>query len=274
MKTHTTDTRTSAIRQSESLPVSGRAARAAMARPTAGARYKDPLDYEQHPYDSMKRFAQLLALRYDMARTRHSYYRDLRLLHEHYQCDPAALTEEQFRDYILHVKTRRLWRPKTIRQTAAAARLFFVDLLEHDEWKVFSQIRTKDHHELPAVLTREEVRRLLVHIRLRRYRIPVKLIYCAGLRLSECLSLTIHDIKGDEGKLWVRGGAEATGGRRDRLPRGSPRSGEGAVRRRPNQRRQGPHGSPGKDDGRRSAALLVLSPASAFDLPECQARVK
>ena len=169
------------------------------------ARYSDPLDYA-HPYDSMKRLAQLLALRFDMIRTRHSWYRAMRLLHEHFGCDPAALTEDQLRDYILHVKTRKQWKPKTIRQTAAAARLFFVELLEREEWKVFSQIRAKDHHELPAVLTREEVRRLLAHIRLRRYRIPVKLIYCAGLRLSECLSLTIHDIKGDEGKLWVRGG--------------------------------------------------------------------
>ena len=184
---------------------SGTAASAVRKRPRAGARYSDPLDYA-HPYDSMKRLAQLLALRFDMIRTRHSWYRAMRLLHEFFGCDPAALTEDQLRDYILHVKTRKQWKPKTVRQTAAAARLFFVELLEREEWKVFSQIRAKDHHELPAALTREEVRRLLAHIRLRRYRIPVKLIYCAGLRLSECLSLTIHDIKGDEGKLWVRGG--------------------------------------------------------------------
>jgi hypothetical protein len=94
----------------------------------------------------MRRFAQLLALRFDMVRTRHSYYRDMRLLHEHFQSDPALLTEEQLRDYILHVRTRKHWKPKTIRQTAAAARLFFIDLLEHEEWKVFSQIRAKVHH--------------------------------------------------------------------------------------------------------------------------------
>jgi integrase len=63
------------------------------------------------------------------------------------------------------------------------------------------------------VLTREQVTRLLGAIRLRRYRIPIKLIYCAGLRLSECLSLTIHDIRGDEGKLMVRQGK----GGRDRM---------------------------------------------------------
>jgi site-specific recombinase XerD len=130
----------------------------------------------------------------------------MRLLHEHFKADPATLGEDQFRDYILHVKTRKAWKPKTIRQTVACAHLFFVELLGHPEWKVFSQIRTKDHDELPAVLTRDQVARLLSAIRLRRYRTPVKLIYCAGLRLSECLSLTVHDILGDEGKLMVRGG--------------------------------------------------------------------
>ncbi len=161
----------------------------------------------------MKRFAEHLALRYDAARTRHSYYRDLRLIQEYFDADPAGLTEEQFRDYILWVKTKKRWKPKTIRQTAASAKFFFVGMLGHEEWKVFSQIRTKDHDELPMVLTRNQVRELLARVRLRRYRIPLKLIYCCGLRLSECLSLTIHDIRGDGGKLWVRDGK----GHRDRL---------------------------------------------------------
>lgn len=167
--------------------------------------HRDPLGY-QHPYDSMRRYAELLALRHDCLRTRYSYYRAMRLLHEHYGMDPEALGEGHFRDYILFVKTRKEWQPKTIRQTVACARLFYIDMLGLPEWKVFSQIRTKDHDELPAVLTREQVVSLLGSIRLRRYRIPVKLIYCAGLRLSECLGLTVHDILGTEGKLMIRGG--------------------------------------------------------------------
>ncbi|MEZ5324167.1 MAG: hypothetical protein R3F19_03795 [Verrucomicrobiales bacterium] len=62
-------------------------------------------------------------------------------------------------------------------------KLFFVEMLGHEDWKVFSQIKTKDHDELPAVLSREQVHRLL-HIRLRRYLSPMKLIYCCGLRLA------------------------------------------------------------------------------------------
>jgi integrase/recombinase XerD len=175
-------------------------------RPKAGRSQRDPIDYDSHPYPAMKRFAELLVLRFNTPRTRHSYYRQMRLVHEFCAADPANITEQQFRDYILHVKTKKLWKPKTIRQAAAGAKLFFVEMMGHAQWSVFSQIRTKDLEELPAVLTRPQIIALLNHIKLRRYRTPIKLIYCCGLRLSECLSLTIEDILGDEGKLWVRDG--------------------------------------------------------------------
>lgn len=40
-------------------------------------RHRDPLDY-QRPYDSMRRYAELPALKYGCARTRHSCYRAMR----------------------------------------------------------------------------------------------------------------------------------------------------------------------------------------------------
>ena len=174
--------------------------------------FVNPVDY-QHPYESMGRFAQALALRYDANRTRHAYYRQVRLIHEHFALDPALLTETHLRDYFLFVKLQKHWKPKSIRLALAAARQFFVGLLGHADWKVFGQIRTKDHDVLPPVLTRREVHVLLAHIRMRRYRTPIKLIYACGLRLSECLALTIHDIKGDENKLLIRNSK----GHRDRV---------------------------------------------------------
>lgn len=152
----------------------------------------------------MGRFAQALALRYDANRTRHAYYRQLRLIHEHFAGDPALLTESQLRDYFLFIKLKKHWQPKSIRQTVAASRQFFSELLGHTDWKIFRQIRTKDQDTLPAVLTRPQVHDLLNLIRLRRYRTPIKLIYVCGLRLSECLALTIHDINGPENKLFIR----------------------------------------------------------------------
>ena len=172
---------------------------------TTAREFANPVDY-QHPYPSMARFADHLALSYDANRTRHSYYRQLRLIHQHLGCDPAQVTEAQLRDYFLFVKLKKHWAPKSIRQARAAASMFFVNLFGHADWTLFSQIRTKDHDTLPAVLTRRQVYDLLAHIRLRRYRTPLKLIYCCGLRLSECLGLTIHDIKGCENKLLIRHG--------------------------------------------------------------------
>lgn len=161
----------------------------------------------------MRRYAELLALRYDCPRTRHAYYRQLRLLHEHFQTDPQLLTEEHLRDYFLHIKTGKQWKAQTIRQAAACFRVFFCELLGLKPWAVFSQLRNRDARSLPKVLTRQEVRSLLGAIRLRRYRIPVKLLYCAGLRLSECLSLTVRDIQSAEGKLIIRAGK----GNKDRM---------------------------------------------------------
>ena len=179
---------------------------------TTGREYANPVDYA-HPYDSMARFAEFLALHYDANRTRHAYYRQLRLIHEHLQCDPATISEAQLRDYFLFVKLKKHWQPKSIRQAAAAARMFFIELLAQPAWTVFAQIRAKDHDRLPAVLTRQQVIDLIGLIRLRRYRTPIKLIYACGLRLSECLALTIHDIAGAENKLFIRDGK----GHRDRV---------------------------------------------------------
>ena len=92
-------------------------------------------------------------------------------------------------------------------------------MLGRADWTVFGQIRAKDEDTLPGVLSREQVIALLRGIRLRRYRIPVKLIYCAGLRLTECLNLTVNDISGREGKLWVRGGK---GGKDRMVPLSEP----------------------------------------------------
>jgi integrase/recombinase XerD len=167
--------------------------------------FVNPVDY-QHPFESMASYAKTLSLSYDAVRTCHSYYRQLRLIQEHFDCDPALLTETQLRDYFLFVKLEKRWSTKSIRIARAVARQFFVDGLGHADWTVFSQIRTKHHDTLPAVLTRKQVHDLLAAIRLRRYRTPLKLIYVCGLRLSECLALTIHDIKGAENKLFIRHG--------------------------------------------------------------------
>ena len=91
----------------------------------------------------MARFADLLALRYDANRTRHSYDRQLRLLHQHFHGDPSTITEAQMREYFLFVKLKKHWKPKSIRQALASARVFLVELPGEPDWTLFSQSATR-----------------------------------------------------------------------------------------------------------------------------------
>jgi REP element-mobilizing transposase RayT len=87
---------------------------------TTARDYANPVDYK-HPYPTMAQFADLLALRYDANRTRHSYYRQLRLIHQYFNGDPSTITEAQLREYFLFVKLKKHWKPKSIRQSLAEA---------------------------------------------------------------------------------------------------------------------------------------------------------
>lgn len=72
-------------------------------------------------------------------------------------------------------------------------------------------VRARVPLRLPTVLTRDEVRALLAELR-GRERLVVTLLYGAGLRLMECLTLRVRDIDFGAGRIVVRGGK----GRKDR----------------------------------------------------------
>lgn len=162
----------------------------------------------------MQRFAQDLSLRGLGDRSCHSYYRQIRLLSEHFdQVDPASLDEDLVRSYIIHLKSVKLWSPKTIRIFVSAGKYFFAQMLGHDNWKVFDLTKAKDLPYLPEVLSRQEVAALLKAIRKGRFLTPIKLLYVCGLRLEEALTLAPDDIRGSENRLLVRCGK----GGRDRV---------------------------------------------------------
>ena len=72
--------------------------------------------------------------------------------------------------------------------------------------------RSKRARKLPVVLSREEVRRLLEAVET-PYRLPMALLYGAGLRLMEALRLRVKDIDLDRRQISVRDGK----GQKDRF---------------------------------------------------------
>jgi len=152
----------------------------------------------------MQKFAEHLHLLGLAMRTVQSYYRDMRIISEHFGKDPCRLTQRQIREYIVHIKQKG-WEPKTIRQSIASAKRFYCDMLGK-KWQLWNIVCVKDKKKLPVVLTEQEVGMILSHVRFMRYKTPLELIYNCGLRRSEALNLTIHDVKPKENALIVRCG--------------------------------------------------------------------
>ncbi|MBS3122826.1 tyrosine-type recombinase/integrase [Candidatus Woesearchaeota archaeon] len=72
---------------------------------------------------------------------------------------------------------------------------------------------SKTPKTLPTVLTKEEVKRLINAIDNTKHKLIVKLLYSAGLRVSELVNLKICDLELDKNYGWVRHGK----GDKDRL---------------------------------------------------------
>lgn len=161
-----------------------------------------PLHYN-HKFASMKAFSQHLVLKDVRLRTLQSYYRQMRLVSEHFRRDPKGLSQKSIRSYILHLKEGKGWCPSSIRQGIAACRMFYCEMLGK-QWKLWDVVKVRDIKRLPVVLEIEQVADALRRVSLLRHRTPLRLIYCCGLRLDECVRLTVDDV--EPNRLTVRDG--------------------------------------------------------------------
>jgi integrase len=145
------------------------------------------------PPELRQRFLEDLQLQGMSARTQQAYTRVVRLLSQHYQKSPDQITEEELRQYFLHVKNVKHWSRATMTQSICGIKRFFEHTLQRD-WTTLQIVRPAKEKRLPVILTREEVRLILNAIRLLRYRACLTTIYACGLRLKEGTHLQVADI--------------------------------------------------------------------------------
>lgn len=99
----------------------------------------------------------------------------------------------------------------TQKQALNALVFFYKDVCGRDEVVLAVKMR-KRQPRIPVVLTKEEINRVLDLLE-PKYRLPARLQYGSGLRLTELIRLRIKDVDLDRGLLTVRGGK----GDRDRV---------------------------------------------------------
>ncbi len=130
----------------------------------------------------------------------------------HERRHPRALGPEHVRAYLTYLARVRGVAASTQNQALAALQFLYRDVLEQPLPLAHGIAPAKRPHVLPNVLSREDVRTVLVELR-GVTRLMALLLYGSGLRLMECCQLRLKDVDLVRGELRVRRGK----GGRDRV---------------------------------------------------------
>ena len=167
------------------------------------------------PYPCIAQFTAAVELKDFRPNTKIEYVRYLCKLAEHFQCDPATLTEDQVREYFLLLRQHKHYGGSAMTVARASLRCFYADCLKRTDWTVFKELAIRRVEPLPVVLSREEVARVLGALREPRFRACLRLIYHCGLRVSEAVPIEVSHIDGKSLRLHV---CHAKGGKDRYVP--------------------------------------------------------
>jgi integrase/recombinase XerD len=142
-------------------------------------------------------------------RTQEAYVREVRLLAQFYHKSPDRISEPELQRYFLHRKNVDGLAPASMRICYSGIRFFSQHVLQRD-WSTLSLLRTQTTHHLPAILSVEEVRRLLASATPCHNQVYFTTVYSLGLRLHEALSLQVSDIDGQRLQVHIHRGKGAT----------------------------------------------------------------
>lgn len=144
-------------------------------------------------YTWYKEMQEALQLSGKSENTQEAYLRAVRQIQDHYNKDPATLTEKELKDYLLYRKQESKWAHSTQKIAIIGIKFYYQNVIDK-EWKVLKLIKAQQEHKLPSVLSKEEVQRILSKARgLHNYTFFFT-VYSCGLRLQEAVNLQVSDI--------------------------------------------------------------------------------
>lgn len=135
-----------------------------------------------------------------------------RYIYFHGKRHPQEMGAVEVTAFLNHLANARHVAASTQNQALAALLFLYKEVLEIELPWLDNLVRAKTAKRLPTVLTRDEVQNVLAQITGTRL-LMVSLLYGAGLRLNECLSLRVKDVDMPGAKLIVRQGK----GNKDRV---------------------------------------------------------
>lgn len=151
-----------------------------------------------------------MKLRNFSPRTIESYQTAVKKYFAWKQKNPEVCDPKNIKDFLLYLQnegycatTRNLY--------LQAIKFFYQDVIEKQVNLTIA--RAKEPKHLPVVLSRAEIKRMLVVTENLKHRLLLAVAYGAGLRISEALNLKVADIDAEELSIHIKDGK----GKKDRI---------------------------------------------------------
>ena len=130
----------------------------------------------------------------------------------HNRRHPLEMGEPEIGKFLTHLAVRGQVAASTQNVALNAILFLYKHVLGKEVGLVEGVVRAKRPQRLPVVLTRDDVKQVFAHLNGQPLLVS-KLLYGAGLRLLECLSLRVKDIDLQRNEITVRNGK----GQKDRV---------------------------------------------------------
>ncbi|PME55440.1 tyrosine-type recombinase/integrase, partial [Vibrio lentus] len=130
----------------------------------------------------------------------------------HFDRVPDTLTTADLKQFFASLIQTHSW--STIKLDRNGLQFFYRYTLDK-QWEWLNIVKPPQVKRLPDILTPQQVSSLITHTRQARYQVFFLTLYSMGLRLSEGLNLTVHDIDSQTMRVHIR---EGKGGKDRMVP--------------------------------------------------------
>lgn len=157
----------------------------------------------------LNRLRQALRSRHYSRRTEQTYCLWVkRFIYFHNVRPPTEMAEPQINAFLTHLAVKRKVSASTQNQALSALLFLYRHVLNRQIGDLGEVIRARRPKRLPVVMTRDEVKAVLGHLKGDKW-LMATLMYGAGLRLMECLRLRVQDLDFSRNEILVRNGKGA-----------------------------------------------------------------
>jgi site-specific recombinase XerD len=159
------------------------------------------------------RFIGYLELKGFSPKTVRNYVQVVKQFTGHIGKSPVQMTRTDVENYLLHLKRVKKLEARTINLHFYGLRSFCAFMLpDSDIMKPFGRMR--EPHRQPKLLSRQEAEKVIESAENLKHKAIISLMYSSGIRLNECVHLTIKDVDSSRMVLHILGGK----GAKDRYP--------------------------------------------------------